>query len=487
MSGDPPATPAAKAVRFRPRRAAWFQWAAAFALALAEVVYWRFIGPDSYSYGYALLGDPARCLGNEFMDDHGYEILAVVFAIPLFWLGILPFVVVSFAAWLAGNRWGRPRIGRIVTRVAVAVIGLVAFLPLLPTGLDAALDVMLGTNCLDVWGGPAILSISLGQALVTLVCLVLMLRAVRPSRARRSAVARVALSLLLVPPLLFLPVSDAVPGRISGSEICHDDEGLEIEDLTGEAKFLCQVRGGPWAEYGGLSEFEGMPDEQVLVYGRHLCAAVVRAGRDTYNAEVYDDVGFSYSVNLADALESICPQAVAFRKEREERQRLADEREQAALDAKCAAYPRHRPLIRPVRRAVGAVDTDYNALVALEDEIEMIESSPLWVEGLAGAEPGILQVTVGDEFVPVCVTAEVYDRRPPLERRGWDEVEEISYRSTRGRLRFVDFYGGPRLVDLTAAGKGAYRVRVHVRGSGEAWKKEPMEQFLIMVYPAKRR
>ncbi|GIH80318.1 hypothetical protein [Planobispora longispora] len=493
MPGDSPESPAGKAARdrsrerFRPRRAAWFHWAAAFVLALAPLLYWWFIGPDSYSYGYVLFGDPERCVGNEFMEDHGYEILEVVSAIPLFWFGSLPFVLVSFAAWLIGNLRGRPRIGRIVTWTAVAVVGLVTFPPLLPTLVDAVLDAARSTNCLEMWGGPAILSSTFGQALAVFACLMLMLCAVRRPRARRSAVARVALSLLMVPSLLFLPVSDTVPGLISGFEICHDADGSPIEDLKGEARFLCEIRGGPMGEYGGLSEFADMPDEQVLAYGRHLCAAVARAGRDAYDSSAYEEAGLEYSVNLAQSLEAICPEAVAIREVREGKERLAEERERAALEDICAAYPRHRPLIRPVRRATGTVETDYNALVALEeDEFELIESPPLWVESLVGAEPGVLQVTVAEEFATVCVTAEVYDRRPPLERRGWDEVKEISYRSTRGRLTFVDFYGGRRLIDLTVAGRGDYRVRVHSRG-GEDLREGGLEQFLVMIYPSKRR
>ncbi|GIH97258.1 hypothetical protein ACFFMN_15310 [Planobispora siamensis] len=491
MSGDPPETPAGKAGRLRPGRAAWFHWAAAFATALAPLVYWVSAGPDSYSYGFFGYGPPDRCTGHEFMLEHGYEIRSVVYTVFLFWLGGLPLMLVAFVAWLAGNRWGRPRIGRIVTRVAAVVIVLLTFLTLLPMGLDA----LLGAGCLDLWGGPFIVSVNLVQSLIAFASVAFMLLAVRRPHRRRSLLTRVTSVVLVILPLALTPVSDTVTGRISGNEACSTAGGFlidSLEELEGGARFLCAARGGPWGD-GTIREFDGMPDGHVLAYGRHLCAAVVRAGGDVGRREPYEELGLEHSADLAEGLRAICPGVVAAEKVKAERARLADEREQAALNVKCAAYPRHRPLIRPLRRAVGAVDTDYNALVALEDEIEMVEAGPLWVEGLAGAEPGVLQVTVADEFTPVCVTAEVYDRRPPLERRGWDEVEEISYRSTRGRLRFVDFYGGPRLVNLTAAGRGAYRVRVHVRGDGEAWRdggeawRGSMEQFLIMVYPAKQR
>ncbi|WP_068920649.1 hypothetical protein [Planobispora rosea] len=492
MPGDSPAAPAGRASRsrerFRPRRAAWFQWAAASVLALAPLLYWWLVGPDSYSYGYFTYGRPERCVGHEFMLHHGYGILEAVYTVLLFWFGGLPLMLVAFAAWLAGNRLGRPRIGRIVTRAVTTVIGLVTFLPLLPTVLDAVLDV----SCMQMWGGSFILSTTLGQALITFVYLVLMLRAVRPSHVRRSAVARAALSLLVILPLVFLPVSDTVSGKVSDFEDCFSaglgfPEDVEAEGGNLERRFVCLARSGPWGQ-GGVPEFAGMPDDQVLAYGRHLCAAVVRAGGNARNRAPYESLGLTYSMELAESLKLICPQVVAVEKAEAERERLAEERKQAALEAKCAAYPPHRPSIRPVRRAAGAVHTDYNALVALEDEdFEMIEASPLLVKGLVGAEPGIVQVTVANEFATVCVTAEAYDRRPPLERRGWDTVREIPYRSTRGNLAFVDFYGGRRLVNLTVAGKGGYRVRVHVRGSEEAWKngEDAVEQFLIMVYPDK--
>ncbi|GAA3443467.1 hypothetical protein [Planomonospora venezuelensis] len=485
--------PAGTAARLRPRRAAWFQWAAAFAVAVAPAFYWTFIGPDSYSYGYGWVGEPPRCPGHAFMEERGYGILGAVYEVPFFGFGGSPLMAGALAAWLAGNRQGMPRIGRTAARLAAAVIGLITLLPLLPTGLDIALN----AECLDVWGGPFIVLTGVAPGLTASVSVALMLRAVRPPHARRSHAVRAALVLLMLPLPAFLPVSDTVPGKVSGREECFSTglgfpedaaaEGGGAGDGDLEKRFVCVAREGPWGQ-GGVPEFAGMPDEQVLSYGRHLCAAVVRAGGDARDRAPYASLGLTYEVGLAESLKLICPQVVAVEKARAEQERLAEERRQEALEAKCAAYPPHRPRIRPVRRAAGAVHTDYNALVALEDEdVEMIEAAPLWVEGLAGAEAGVLQVTVANEFATVCVTAEAYDRRPPLERRGWDLVREIPYRSTRGKLTFVDFYGGRRLVNLTVAGRGDYRVRVHVRGSGKAaanWEEDAVEQFLIMVYPA---
>ncbi|GGS62013.1 hypothetical protein GCM10010156_20960 [Planobispora rosea] len=499
MPGDSPAAPAGRASRsrerFRPRRAAWFQWAAASVLALfplippwvLEQVFSSLDRYDRYPRRYEDFLELDMCAGSQALEDHGW-VVGVLYEVPVFWFGALPFVVVSFAAWLAGNRLGRPGIGRVVTRISVALVGLVFLFPLPAIWLDT----MTGPHCRQALGGSSVIALTFTTYLITGVCLVLMLRAVRPPHARRSGAARVALCLSLVPPMLLLPVSDAATGRISGSEVCSTAEGFPIDglgELEGEARFLCAVRGGPWGQ-GSIRAFEDMPDEQVLAYGRHLCAAAVRAGGDANEREPYEEVGLEHSTDLAEGLRAICPQVVAVEKAEAERERLAEERKQAALEAKCAAYPPHRPSIRPVRRAAGAVHTDYNALVALEDEdFEMIEASPLLVKGLVGAEPGIVQVTVANEFATVCVTAEAYDRRPPLERRGWDTVREIPYRSTRGNLAFVDFYGGRRLVNLTVAGKGGYRVRVHVRGSEEAWKngEDAVEQFLIMVYPGNRR
>ncbi|MBG0827216.1 hypothetical protein HS041_05510 [Planomonospora sp. ID67723] len=100
MPGGPPAVSTVDAVRSRPRRSAWFQWIAAFAIAAAPTLYWTFIGPDSYSYGYLIAGDPARCAGNEFMDDHGYGILGVVYEVPFLGFGGSP--LWTSAAWSCG-------------------------------------------------------------------------------------------------------------------------------------------------------------------------------------------------------------------------------------------------------------------------------------------------------------------------------------------------------------------------------------------------
>jgi hypothetical protein len=85
----------------------------------------------------------------------------------------------------------------------------------------------------------------------------------------------------------------------------------------------------------------------------------------------------------------------------------------------------------------------------------------------------------------VCVTTETYDRRPPMETKGWGHVVEVGYQSPHGSIVLADDLAGVRLPDLAAHGKGHYRIRVH--HAYIPWKGEKMagQRLLIMSYPGR--
>lgn len=103
--------------------------------------------------------------------------------------------------------------------------------------------------------------------------------------------------------------------------------------------------------------------------------------------------------------------------------------------------------------------------------------------------PGSLVIMTGAEESHACVTFEAYRKAPPLRTRGWEQVVEVGYRSPAGSLAFSDGddIDGRTFGGFTLAGKGSYRVRIHVRGRDRAIEEivppDGTEEYLIMIYP----
>ncbi|MFD2351594.1 hypothetical protein ACFSTC_23340 [Nonomuraea ferruginea] len=90
-----------------------------------------------------------------------------------------------------------------------------------------------------------------------------------------------------------------------------------------------------------------MPDQALLAYGRSLCGVYTRDDpRELARVESVEGLRVR---DLYWAIDDICPAAAAKVKT----EREADDQEFAAFQAeeraKCAATPRHRPLIEPVK------------------------------------------------------------------------------------------------------------------------------------------
>ncbi|MFC4119050.1 hypothetical protein [Nonomuraea zeae] len=160
---------------------------------------------------------------------------------------------------------------------------------------------------------------------------------------------------------------------------------------------------------------------------------------------------------------------------------------EAEEQAKCDKAPRHRPLIKPVSaiRQKRPIWTE-TSLDAYENEGE--PEDQLWqrtTDGdLAASEPGHLVVVLNTNY-RACVTTETYDRRPPVETKGWDHVVEIGYESPGGRIVPTDYLSGIELPDLAVRGAGHYRIRVH--HAWLPWKDEQRagQRLLIMAYPGR--
>ncbi|MBO0840723.1 MAG: tetratricopeptide repeat protein, partial [Sciscionella sp.] len=125
----------------------------------------------------------------------------------------------------------------------------------------------------------------------------------------------------------------------------------------------------------------------------------------------------------------------------------------------------------------------------IDDEVQ--PGTPFGRNGLVNVAGGMVYVFAGAHHGPVDVSIDVRDDPAPLDGVGdWDDVVEVSVADVRHRLKVCNWDGGlpaPDLPELTAAGPGDYRLRVHARhrDPGEHRPPEaPREEFLIACWPA---
>jgi hypothetical protein len=110
--------------------------------------------------------------------------------------------------------------------------------------------------------------------------------------------------------------------------------------------------------------------------------------------------------------------------------------------------------------------------------------------GLLGVVPGLAAVYCGTNLGPVRVTVRVHQAAPPLQLEPWEDVAEVSFIAPNGQA-VIEEGEGPvhqELPNLTPAGPGSYRLRLHVRGRDRGWQEdtpeEPVEEHLLAIWPA---
>ncbi|TQS24506.1 hypothetical protein [Microbispora sp. KK1-11] len=465
-----------------PRRS-WVLWAAATLTAAAPALYFwavSILTGDDGSRSYWSMSS-GSCLGWDIYDQVS-PWASPIKAFPLFSYDGAPLIVLGFAGWCLSLRSGRAGPGRVVGR-CVAVVLLVLNLPdfLLP-----ALDAALGPACTQIWGPPELLSWQIGRGLYDCLPPVLVLFAVRaPRRAfvRRGAVVRTTAAVLAVTAVVLLPAASAPPGKVSAQwELgCPGfGDGTVKGSSATEQRFLCVVRSHDHRYGSGLERWDEVSDQAVLDQGRYLCALATRHGGDV-GARAVDEAP---QASLAIALPSLCP-AVARAQQAEEDRRQAESDAYVAREERaCAAHPRHRPKIRPVRQRRATFWTEFWTIEGWEDGYE--GNPPDLLKDLVGSGRGALAIWAADEAGSACVTVESYTRRPPLETRGWDEVVEVGYESPSGSLQ-LGGGEGPTLKGLTTRGPGSYRVRVHLRGRELVYQvpypPPGAVELLVMVFP----
>lgn len=463
-------------------------WAAAILTAATPgICFWiteMLFGPEDdgggiwVSFGF--------CAGRE-ADFALNRLLGPLWDFPLLWFESVPLIVLAWGGVVLSERGGHPGLGRILGRSAAAVM----IVSHLPSPLLFVLDMSAGAGCADSWEPLELIGWGIAMDLYHLVPAVLVLLAVRtPGLSRRGAFARTAIAVSLVIVMLLTAGADAARGKVS-DESALDCAGFGNGTVSGldedEKGFLCGIRDDLFGR--GVPQLANMPDRELLAYGRHLCDLAVRNGGDAYAPAVSDAMGEVDSHLLVGALERFCPKVAEVQKERGRQKQAEIDAYYAAAERSCAAHPRHRPRITPVRQVRKTMWAEFWDIYAWDEGNEGDEVDGR-VADLVGSGPGALRIWAADEIGHACVTGESYQRRPPVETRGWEQVVEVGYQSGDGVLSIVDG-NGERLPDLAAGGPGNYRVRVHVRGRKAVRENitvpDGTVQLLIMVFPGKEK
>ncbi|MEU8192686.1 hypothetical protein AB0C10_02770 [Microbispora amethystogenes] len=472
-----------------PRRS-WVLWAAAVLTAAAPTLYFLvasiLTGGGETVEGF-ITAVSFECPGWAIY-DRVYFPADQVIGFPLLATDGAPLIVLGFAGWWLSVRKGRLRLGGIIGR-SVAVVLLVRYLPefLLPT-----LDAVLGPACRQQWGPPGLFDSLVGWGLYDSLPPLLILLAVRAPRrgfVRRGPVARTAAAVLAAAAVVLLPAASAAAGRVSTARelgCAGYGDGTVTGLTTAERLFLCAVRGHGLPtdpSYGSpVEEWDEVTDEIVLAQGRHLCALATRHGGDLGARAVQEPP----QASLAIALSSLCPPVARVRQAEDERRQEVDAYV-ARKERACAAHPRHRPRIRPVRQRRATLWAEFRTIEGWEDGYG--GNPPDLVRNLVGTGRGMLTIWAADEAGPACVTAESYTRRPPPETKGWEEVVEVGYESPSGSLMLGR--EGPTLEGLTTRGPGSYRIRVHLRGRKLATRMpDPPDgavRILVEVFPGRAK
>ncbi|GAA5615394.1 hypothetical protein Spla01_06606 [Streptomyces platensis] len=127
-------------------------------------------------------------------------------------------------------------------------------------------------------------------------------------------------------------------------------------------------------------------------------------------------------------------------------------------------------------------------IFGVSDDAEVPMETVRWSNGLAAPMDHGAWILTGINTGPVRVEAHCLDAAPPVEATEWEEVVEISVRSTAGDLRINSGYDitPDALPVLNPHGPGWYRMRVHASGRSinpDGVSDEPVEDYLITVWP----
>ncbi|WP_030570847.1 hypothetical protein [Streptomyces aureocirculatus] len=135
-------------------------------------------------------------------------------------------------------------------------------------------------------------------------------------------------------------------------------------------------------------------------------------------------------------------------------------------------------------RTVEAID----GLFGILDEGDLPADTADWSNGLVAVMSAGALIATGVAFGPVRVQTATSLEAPPAanEGDGWDEIIEVTVQAPTGRLRAhsLEDSSFPELPVLSTHGRGPYRLRVHARGRANQAAEDPVEDYLLQIWPA---
>lgn len=403
-------------------------------------------------------------------------------------LGGVAATVVTLVGQRRDGRWSRgtQAAGWVSVGVCALVIPLNVRFAMIPSGGDLAIPVMMDA-----------------LALVSTVWIAATARELptegRPADlppARRRVIRVAAASVALLPVIAMIHPEQAPHFAYTGwSANCYDRPGFgDLKPAERDAAFLCRAR----STDGGVPPMfpDSLSDQQVLAYGRALCrtkdreeqeAILTRAGsaRPAWGADPWD-------------LVYVCPEIVGathpelLRSTAETK--AANDAYVAERNAECRdPWPRTKGVVQATANYFLFADGDPGYLVydpqdeAAGEAAERATDKSFDDSALIGVAGSAVLVGHVEDVADLCLTVKAFRTPPPRRTAGWDQVDEVPVVSLSGRLTVPEMGeggevgAGAPMPNLAIAGKGRYRVRVHVRVG------ELGEEHLVVVFPGASR
>ncbi|MFD0883064.1 hypothetical protein ACFQ08_00580 [Streptosporangium algeriense] len=242
-------------------------WAAALLTAVAPSAwFWIMETLSSWSGGSysSLVAIRLICSGYK-LDNAAQALLHPIQDLPFMEYGAAPLIALSWGGALLAGRIGRPRLGRILPYLTVALLVVCN----LPSPLLFILDMSRDPACTEIWGPPEITGWNTAMRLYALVPAVLILLALRTPGTRRGRLTRVGATLLLATPTLLFATADTATGR------ANDPQELGCtEDAEQDSRFPREILEGHYGE--GAPGPADTPDHELLAYNDRLCEPPVQ-------------------------------------------------------------------------------------------------------------------------------------------------------------------------------------------------------------------
>ncbi|MEU4834865.1 hypothetical protein [Streptosporangium sp. NPDC023615] len=313
--------------------------------------------------------------------------------------------------------------------------------------------------------------------------------------ARRRAIRVATAAVVVLPIIASIPPEQTPHLTYTGwSTDCYDRPAFgDLKPAERDATFLCRAR----SRDGGVPPMfpDSLSDQQILASGRALCRAkdreeqtaiLTRAGseRPAWGADPWE-------------LVYVCPEIVgATQPDLLRSTREAEAAETAFIAEKNAEcrdpWPRTKGVAQATAKYFLFADGDHGYLVhdpkdtAAEKAAERAIDRLYDDRTLIGTAGSAVLVGHHEDVIDLCLTVKALRTAPPRRTAGWDQVTEVPVVSRSGLLTVPEMGGGDvgagaPMPDLAIAGKGRYRLRVHVGAdAGE-------ERHLVVVFPGTSR